>query len=36
MTLDAELSSYIEVDDLVVQYGDAVAVDGISFQVRRG
>jgi ABC-type Fe3+/spermidine/putrescine transport system ATPase subunit len=36
MTLDAELSSYIEVDDLVVKYGDAVAVDGISFQVRRG
>ena len=27
---------HIEVEDLVVQYGDVVAVDGISFTVRRG
>jgi iron(III) transport system ATP-binding protein len=27
---------YIEIDDLVVKYGDNVAVNGVGFQVRRG
>src|SRR5205085_6079776 len=33
---NGERADYIEVDDLVVKYGDAVAVDGVSLRVRRG
>jgi iron(III) transport system ATP-binding protein len=36
VSLDEARSGYIEIDDLVVKYGEAVAVDGVSFQVRRG
>lgn len=36
MAHNDERAGYIEVDDLVVKYGEAVAVDGVSFRVRRG
>ena len=36
MAHNVERAGYIEVDDLVVKYGEAVAVDGVSFRVRRG
>ena len=36
MSHDEARSGYIEIDDLVVKYGETVAVNGVSFQVRRG
>src|SRR2546428_13993581 len=33
---DGEHAGYIEVDALVVKYGDVAAVDGVSFSVRQG
>ena len=36
MSLDEARSGYIEIDDLVVRYGETVAVNGVVFQVRRG
>jgi iron(III) transport system ATP-binding protein len=33
---DGERADYIELDDLIVKYGEAVAVDGVSLRVRRG
>src|SRR3954452_15384813 len=33
---DEARSGYIEIDDLVVKYGETVAVNGVGFQVRRG
>jgi ABC-type Fe3+/spermidine/putrescine transport system ATPase subunit len=36
VTDEGERTGYIEVEDLVVRYGDVVAVDGVSFAVRRG
>jgi iron(III) transport system ATP-binding protein len=36
VSLDEARSGYIEIDDLVVKYGETVAVKGVNFQVRRG
>jgi ABC-type Fe3+/spermidine/putrescine transport system ATPase subunit len=36
VSLDEAHSGYIEIDDLIVKYGEAVAVNGVGFQVRRG
>jgi ABC-type Fe3+/spermidine/putrescine transport system ATPase subunit len=33
---DGERAGYIEVDHLVVRYGEVLAVDGVSFNVRQG
>ncbi len=36
MSHEGEATGYIEIEDLVVKFGEAVAVNGVGFQVRRG